>query len=108
MKLTDLLNEVRIYRNNFVKVMMVQTAIDKLYPANETSERPTIKNDSEGIYITLDNIQMLKFVKNGMDSFLLVDDKYTDDYKNIKKYYIEYNKTIEAPKETPTEDKKEA
>lgn len=105
MKLNDLLNEVSIYRNNFVKVMMVQSAIDKLYPTDEISERPTVKNDNNGLYVTLDNIQMLNYIKNGLDGFLLIDDKYVDDYKNIRKYYIQYNKTIEAPKKTPTLEK---
>ncbi|RLC47947.1 MAG: hypothetical protein DRH57_03100 [Candidatus Cloacimonadota bacterium] len=108
MRVNDLLNEVSVYRNNSVKVMMVQSAIDKLFPTNETSERPIIKNDSEGLYITLDKIQMLNYINNGMGSFILVDDKFVDDYKNIRKYYIHYNKTIEAPKKTPMNLKKEA
>lgn len=98
MKLNELINEVSIHRNNFVKMMRVQTAIDKLYPEQETIERPTIKNDSEGIYITLDKIQMLSYINNGLGGFLLMNDIYVDNYKNIRKYYIEYNKPLEADK----------
>ena len=107
MNVNDLLNEVNVYRHNFVKVMMVQDAIDKLYSENETSARPTIKNDSKGLYITLDNIQILAYTNKGLGSFKLVDGEFTDDYKNIKKYYIEYNKTIKTDKKvTPEKESK--
>ena len=96
MKINDLLNEVRVFRHNFVKVMRVEDAINTLYPENETIERPKIKNDSDGLYLTLDTLQMDRYIKNGLGIFILKDDKFVDDYKNIRKYYIEYNKPIEA------------
>ncbi len=99
MKVSELINEVRIYRHNSVKVMRVETALQELYPENT----PQIKNDVNGIFIVLDKIQLWEYDNKRLGVFMLVFDKDMDEYKSIKKYYVEYVKTIEEP-EVPTID----
>ena len=54
MNVSELINEVRIYMHNSVKVMRVETALQELYP----EDTPEIKNDARGIYVVLDKIQI--------------------------------------------------
>jgi len=99
MKVNELINEVRIFKHNGVKVMRVETALKDLFP----EDTPKVRNEADGIYITLDTIQYRDYETKKLGAFMLVFDKDVDEYKTVKKYFVEYIKTIEAP-EKPTID----
>ncbi len=92
MKLKDLLFEVRIFQNNFVKVEMVTNELSSLF----SEKVPKVEFDDNGLYITIDNFQYRELEMNGgFKKFTLTDAGLVNEVKNIKKYYLEY---IPAPK----------
>ena len=99
MKLNDLINEVKIFKNNFVKVSMVEAALKKLFP----EETPKILFDDNGMYVILDTFQIRDFENNGLGSFSLSDAGIVDEIKNTKKFYVEFVKPISVDTE-PTEN----
>lgn len=101
MKLRELINEVNIFQNNFVKIEMVQDELKKVFG----DEAPKIKFDEDGLYITMDNFLFREYENNPLDSFTLTDAGMIDEVKNIKKYYVEYVKVEKT--ETPTETESE-
>jgi len=102
MKLKDLLNEVTVHQNNFVKIDMVEKELEEIFG----DEAPKIKFDEEGLYIRMDNFLMRDYESNPMNSFTLTDsgfDNDKDEVKNIRRYYVEYTK-IEKDETPPEED----
>lgn len=89
MKLIDLLNEVNVFQNNFVRVDMAVEAIEKLFP----EETPKIQYDKNGMFIVLDSFQFRDYEDNGLGVFSLTDSGIRDEIKNTKKFYIEYVKS---------------
>lgn len=104
MKLREL-NEVKVFQNNFIKVGMVEDALKMLFPENT----PSVKFDEAGLYIVLDSFDFRDYENKKMGSFTLTDAGIFDERKNIKKYYVEYFKslnkdTTEPTSTTPTEE----
>jgi len=95
MKLSDLLNEVNVFKNNFVRADMAVEAVEKLFP----EETPKIQYDEKGMFIILNNFQFRDYENTGMGSFSLTDGGIQDEIKNTKKYYVEYVK-VEATVDT--------
>jgi len=90
MKLRDLLNETRVFQNNFIKVDMVEDELKKIFKNEKT---PKIKFDEDGMFITVDNFTYRHyFQENNFNTFSLIDAGLIDEIKNIKKYYVEFNK----------------
>lgn len=90
MKLRDLLNEIKIHQNNFVKIDMVENQLKNIFQ----EDMPKIQFDEDGLYIKLDNFQYREINNNPMDTFTITDagfENEKDEVKNIKKYYIEYS-----------------
>lgn len=90
MKLNDLINEVKVFKNNFVKVDMAEQAIEKLFP----EESIKIDYDDDGMFIVLDTFQFRDYENTGMGAFSLSDGGIVDEINNTKKYYIEYVKPM--------------
>ena len=105
MVINDLLNEVRVYRHNSVKVMRVEKALKTLFP----EDTPKVLNEANGIYVVLDIMQYRLYEANGLSEFILTFDKDMDEYKSSKKYFVEYFEAIEAPEQSDdtTEPKEE-
>lgn len=98
MKLKDLLFEVRIFQNNFVKIEMVENELSTLF----SEKVPEVKFDDSGLYITIDNFQYRDMEMNGgFKKFSLTDAGLVNEVKNIKKYYIEYV-AVAKPQNIPT------
>lgn len=101
MKITQLLKEVKLFKNNFVRISMAETAIAKLYP----TETPKINFDDLGMYIILDTFQIRDYENIGMNGFTLSEAGIVNEIKNLKKFYIEYIKPIEKQTTPHTEEK---
>ena len=106
MKISDLINEVKIFKNNFVRVGMAEEAVKKLFP----EETPKIEYNETGMYIVLDNFKFRDYENIGMGAFSLTDAGIVDEIKNTKMYYVEYTKPIKPVDSTDTdaEPKEEA
>lgn len=103
MKLKDLINEVKIYQNNFIKIGMVENDLKTLFPENT----PQVKFDTEGLYVVLDTFQFRDYENKRLTSFILTDAGLFDEMKNTKKYYVEYFKQVtktDSNTTTPTEE----
>jgi hypothetical protein len=105
MKLKDLLNETRIYQNNFIKIAMVEDTLKTLF--GETP--PEIEFDTDGMFIQLDTFMFRNYENGTTDDqtneqkFYLTDAGFVDELKGIKKYYIEFTKPDEKIPEDATE-----
>jgi len=92
MKLKDLLSEVKVQENNFVKVDMVKDELKQIFG----EDAPKTMFDEDGLYIKLDNFQLRDLDNTPMSTFSITDTGFEndkDEAKAIKKYYIEYVKT---------------
>lgn len=86
MKLKDLLiTENGIFQNNYVRVNMVEDALQKLFPNDEIA----IEFDENGLFIILDDFQFREYETQGLTGFKLTLSGLFDEIKNTKKYYIE-------------------
>jgi len=102
MKLKDLLNEVVVQPNNFIKINMVKKELGLIF--GEDAPKPAF--DEEGMYIKMDNFLYREIENNPMDNFTLTDagfENEKDEMKNIRKYYIEYIK-VDKSENTNTEE----
>ncbi len=100
MKLKDLLFEVRIFQNNFIKVDMIKDELKMIFNNNDI---PEISFDTDGMYIAMDNFKLREFDNyGGFKKFSISDAGLINHVKNIRKYYIEFIKpsnSIVAPTE---------
>jgi hypothetical protein len=103
MKISELINEVKLFKNNFVRVSMAEAAIKKLFP----EETPKIQYDDQGMYIVLDTFQARDYENTGMGVFSLSDAGIADEIKNTRKYYVEFVKQVETSAPTETDDNNE-
>lgn len=102
MKISDLINEVKIFQNNYVRVDMAKKALEKLFPENT----PNIMFDEVGMYIVLDNFAFRDYENGSLGAFSLSEDGIVDEIKNTKKYYLEFIKPVVS--EEPAGDNAEA
>lgn len=105
MKLKDLINEVRIFQNNFIKI---DTVKDKLKEFFGEENMPEIGFDDKGMFvkIKMELTTREEEIIDSLDFFTLTDGIVVDEMKNIKKFYIEYTKAPEINPE-PTDDSEE-
>lgn len=104
MKLEDLILEVRVFQNNFIKVDMVTDELKKIF---KNEKVPQVKFDEDGMFILVDNFIYRNFLQEGVfNTFSLVDAGIVDEIKNIKKYYIEFIKK-EVKDDTTMKDNEE-
>jgi hypothetical protein len=88
MKIHDLIMEVRIFTNNFVKISMVEDELKVIF-----DDTPTIQFDENGMFIILNTFQFREYeMKESFKNFFLSDAGIIDEIKNTSKFYIEYNK----------------
>jgi len=102
MKLKDILNETRIFQNNFIKLDIIKNEFKRIFGENT----PEIKFDNNGMFIKLDNLSYTEFNASDIDNFSLSDAGIIDEHKNIKKFYIEFIKPLENDKAPETETEK--
>jgi len=91
MKLKDLLNEVVVHQNNFIKIDMVEKELGLIF--GEDAPKPAF--DENGMYVKMDNFLYREIENNPMNSFTLTDagfENEKDEIKNTRKYYVEYTK----------------
>ena len=62
MKLKDLLFEVRIFQNNFIKVDMIKDELKMIF---NNTDVPEISFDADGMYIAMDNFKLREFDNYG-------------------------------------------
>ena len=77
MKLKDLLFEVRIFQNNFIKVDMIKDELKMIF---NNTDVPEISFDADGMYIAMDNFKLREF----------------DNYGGFKKFSILSNNNNES------------
>jgi len=122
MKISDLLLEVRLYQNNYIKIGIVEDELKKIFSTSDNV--PKINFDDDGMFIILDNFEQNAYeaYKNANANkpseetaapeenkdantstaiFELTDVGIFNQLNNTKKYYIEYIKIID--KEEPEE-----
>jgi len=108
MKLKDLknlLNESRIFQNNFVKIDIVKKELALIFVDNF----PKIEFDNDGLFIKIDDFTYSKYkLDEVFDKFSLSEGIMIDEIKNIKKYYIEFTTPIEPEETESTEEKPES
>ena len=106
MKVSDLILEVRVFQNNFVRIGIIEKELEKLFDTSDEppeisgqpSNIPTVDfdKDGSGMYIIMNNATLRKFENlDGLNKFTLTDTGIVDEDNNTK-YYIEY---IEPPEE---------
>lgn len=101
--LKQILNENRIFQNNFIKISMIEDELALIFPENT----PIVKFDNSGAYILLDNFQIKEYDQKPMSKFLLIPGELVDFQKQITKYYLEFFKAEEpADIVTSTEEEK--
>lgn len=90
MKLKDLLFEVRIFQNNFIKVDMIKDELKMIF---NNTDVPEISFDVDGMYIAMDNFKLREFDNyGGFKKFSISDAGLINHVKNIRKYYVEFIK----------------
>lgn len=132
MKVRDLLLEVRLFQNSFIKLDIVETELKKVFSQSDTI--PKIAFDKDGMFITIDNFALREYENYYAQSKLntpptdnpsdtppdttvkspeiTTDRPFTlsyagviDEIKNVRKYYIEYIKIPEIEdEEAPSEE----
>ena len=105
MKVIDLINEVKVHQNNFIKIDMVDKELGLVFG----EDAPKTSFDDEGMYVKMNNFLYREIENNPMDSFTLTDagfENEKDEISNTRKYYIEYTK-IDKVETIDTEDKAE-
>lgn len=107
MKLKDLISEVKIYQNNFIKINMAEKFIKEIVGEYGSIENmPRLEFDNDGLFILLDTMMYREFdnklasIPENEKTFFLTGGTVVDDRKNIKKYYIEFMKVEEDDAET--------
>lgn len=92
MRLRDLILEVRVFQNNFIKVDLVEEELKKIFAQAENI--PKVNFDKDGMFITMDNFTLREYDNfygdDELTKFTLTDAGVVDEKNNINKYYIEY------------------